>query len=166
MSIVQSLLPEFDHEMSVTRVMLAAVPNARADWQPHAKSMTLGRLAAHLANMPAWAVATLQQDELDLSAPGVATQPPFESMTATIARFDTLVATSRRALAEMPDAGLLAPWTLKHGGHTVFTMPRGGVFRTWVMSHMIHHRGQMSVYLRLLDVPVPSVYGPTADSAA
>jgi uncharacterized damage-inducible protein DinB len=165
MSTVQSLLPEFDHEMSVTRTMLAAVPNARADWQPHAKSMSLGRLAAHLANLPAWAVAALQQDELDLTAPGVAAQPPFESMAATLERFDALVRTSRTALAGTPDAALLAPWTLKHGGHIVFTMPRGGVFRTWVMSHMIHHRGQLSVYLRLLDVPVPSVYGPTADTA-
>jgi uncharacterized damage-inducible protein DinB len=165
MPMVQSLLPEFDHEMATTRTLLAAVPEARADWQPHAKSMSLGRLAAHLANMPAWAIATLQQDELDLSAPGVATQPPFESIAATLTRFDTLVRSGRAALAETPDAALLAPWTLKHGGHTLFTMPRGGVFRTWVMSHMIHHRGQLSVYLRLLDVPVPAVYGPTADTA-
>lgn len=165
MSIVQALLPEFDHEMSVTRVMLAAVPDARADWQPHARSRTLGGLAAHLANLPAWVVAVLQQDALDLAEPGPAAQLPFESMAATIARFDALVVASRRALVETPDAALLAPWTLKQGGHTVFTMPRGGVFRTWVMSHMIHHRGQLSVYLRLLDVPVPSVYGPTADTA-
>ncbi len=164
MSIAQSLLPEFDHEMSVTRVLLAAVPNVRAEWQPHAKSRSVGRLAAHLANLPAWAVAALQQDELDLAAPGVAAQPPFASMAATIERFDALVKTSRRALVETPDAALLAPWTLKQGGQTVFTMPRGGVLRTWVLSHMIHHRGQLSVYLRLLDVPVPSVYGPTADS--
>ena len=165
MPTVQSLLPEFDHEMATTRTMLLAVPNARADWQPHAKSMTIGRLAAHLANLPAWAIAALQQDELDLAAPGVAEQPPFESMTATIGRFDALVRAGRAALANTPDAALFAPWTLKHGGHTLFTMPRGGVFRTWVLSHMIHHRGQLSVYLRLLDVPVPAVYGPTADTA-
>jgi uncharacterized damage-inducible protein DinB len=165
MSIVQALLPEFDHEMSVTRVMLAAVPNGRADWQPHAKSMSLGRLAAHLANMAGWAAATLQQDELDLASPGIATQLPFESTAATLERFDALVKTSRVALAGLPDAALHAPWTLKQGGQMLFTMPRGGVFRTWVMSHMIHHRGQLSVYLRLLDVPVPAVYGPTADTA-
>lgn len=165
MPIVQALLPEFDHEMSTTRTLLAVVPNAQAAWQPHAKSMSLGRLAAHLANMPAWAIAVLQQNELDLSAPGIATQPPFESMAATLERYDALVRTSRAALADTLDAALLAPWTLKHDGHTLFTMPRGGVFRTWVMSHMIHHRGQLSVYLRLLDVPVPAVYGPSADTA-
>jgi uncharacterized damage-inducible protein DinB len=163
-SIAQSLLPEFDHEMSTTRTLLAAVPDAYAAWQPHAKSMSLGRLAAHIGNMPNWVLLTLQHDELDVGIAGATGQRPFESSAATLERFDALVRSSRAALAETPDPLMLAPWTLKSGGHPLFSMPRNGILRAWVLNHMIHHRGQLSVYLRLLDVPLPSIYGPTADS--
>jgi uncharacterized damage-inducible protein DinB len=165
-SITQTMLPEFDHEMATTRTLLAAVPDAFARWQPHAKSMTLGRLAAHIANMPNWLLLALQQDELDVGVPGATGQTSFESTAATLARFDALVKTSRNVLADTPDAVLQTLWTLKHSGHAIFSMPRGAVLRAWAMNHMIHHRGQLSVYLRLLDVPVPSVYGPTADSGS
>jgi uncharacterized damage-inducible protein DinB len=166
MAMAQWLLPEFDHEMATTRTLLSAAPGAHAGWQPHPKSMTLGRLAAHLANMPNWALITLQQDEFDVGVSGASGQTPFESMAVTLARFDALVKSARAVLAETPDAVLLAPWTLRNSGHLIFSMPRAAVYRAWVMNHMIHHRGQLSVYLRLLDVPVPSVYGPTADTAS
>jgi uncharacterized damage-inducible protein DinB len=165
-SIAQSLLPEFDHEMATTRTLLAAVPETRASWQPHAKSMSLGRLAAHIGNMPNWVLITLQQDELDVAVPDATGQRAFESTAATLERFDALLRSGRAVLADTPDAVMHTLWTLKSAGHTIFSMPRGAVLRAWVMNHMIHHRGQLSVYLRLLDVPVPSVYGPTADSAS
>jgi uncharacterized damage-inducible protein DinB len=166
MAVAQSLLPEFDHEMAATRTLLAVVPDAHVGWQPHPKSMTLGRLAAHLANMPNWALITLQQDEFDVGLPDAFGQNPFESVAATLARFDARVKSARAVLGETPDAVLIAPWTLRQSGHVIFSMPRAAVYRTWVMNHMIHHRGQLSVYLRLLDVPVPAVYGPTADTAS
>ena len=165
MAIVDALLPEFDHEMATTRTLLAAVPDARASWQPHAKSMSLGRLAAHIGNMPNWVLLTLQQDELDLGVGDATGQAPFTSTAESLARFDALVKSSRAVLAETPDAVMQTLWTLRSGNHAIFSMPRGAVLRTWTMNHMIHHRGQLSVYLRLLDVPVPSMYGPTADSA-
>jgi len=166
MSIAQSLLPEFDHEMSTTRTLLAAVPESRADWQPHAKSMSLGRLAMHLSNLANWGVITLKQEEFDLSPPGGAPpQAGFESVAAMLERFDGFVKSSRAALAGASDVELMVPWSLKRAGQTIFSMPRAAVFRSLVMNHMIHHRGQLSVYLRLLDVPVPPSYGPTADSA-
>jgi uncharacterized damage-inducible protein DinB len=128
--------------------------------------MSLGRLATHLSTLPQWGVITLREEEFDLSPPGgAAPQPHFESVAATLERFDALVKASRSALAAASDAELLAPWTLKHAGQTIFSMPRAAVFRSFVMNHMIHHRGQLTVYLRLLDVPVPASYGPTADSA-
>jgi uncharacterized damage-inducible protein DinB len=163
MSIAQSLLPEFDHEMATTRTLLACVPPAHGGWKPHARSMSLGELTAHLANLPSWGLMTLQQFELDMSAPE-STPPQFESLAATLARFDLLVANNRNLLIASPDAVLLVPWTLKRAGHALFSMPRIGAFRLFVLNHMVHHRGQWSVYLRLLDVPVPPVYGPTADT--
>lgn len=166
MSIAQSLLPEFDHEMATTRTMLAVVPEARADWKPHPRSMSLGRLATHIATMPNWAIITLQQEQFEVNPPGGSAPQPFESRAATLDRFDALVRSSRAILAATPDAAMFVPWTLRSSGQIIVSMPRAAVFRSLVMNHMIHHRGQLSVYLRLLDVPVPSVYGPTADTAA
>jgi len=166
MSIAQLLLPEFDHEMATTRTMLAVVPEARADWKPHPRSMSLGKLATHIGMMPNWAIIALQQDELEIDPSGGTAPQPFESLAATLDRFDALVKSSRAVLAATPDAAMFVPWTLKSSGQTILSMPRVAAFRSWVMNHMIHHRGQLSVYLRLLDVPVPPVYGPTADTAA
>jgi uncharacterized damage-inducible protein DinB len=166
MSIAQSLLPEFDHEMTTTRTMLAVVPGAYADWKPHAKSMSLGSLAAHISTMPHLAILTLQQEEIEMNPPGGSVPQPFESLAATLDRFDRLVKSSRAVLAATPDVAMFVPWTLKSSGQTIFSMPRIAVLRSWVMNHMIHHRGQLSVYLRLLNVPVPSVYGTTADTSA
>lgn len=166
MSIAQALLPEFDHEAAVTRTVLERVPEARADWQPHPKSRSLGQLAIHLASIPAWAILTLREPSYDLAPPG---GPPFvpeawQSLARTLALFDEKIAKARAALAAASDLELAQPWTLKKGGVKIFTSPRGAVLRSFVLSHSVHHRAQLGVYLRLLDVPVPAMYGPTADT--
>lgn len=165
MSLAQSLLPEFDHEMASTRKALERVPEAKFGWKPHEKSMTLGRLASHLAELPAWTASTFDVDELDLAPPGGGGYKPVEHKTRqqVLDHFDAMAAKGRAALAGAADAEFFKPWTLKNGGQTVFTMPKVAVLRSFVMNHMIHHRGQLTVYLRLNDVPVPSIYGPSAD---
>jgi len=161
MPMVDAMLPEFDHEMSVTRKLLERVPEDKADWKPHAKSMSLGQLAQHVATLPQWGSMTLKQQEFDLGA-----NPPNEPIRTRaelLSTFDRLVADTRGALAGKTDAELMAPWALKKDGHTIFQMPKASVWRSFVISHLVHHRGQLSVYLRLHDVPVPSIYGPSAD---
>jgi len=167
MSIANALLPEFDHEMSVTRTLLERVPDDRGDWKPHPKSMSVGQLAVHLANLPVWMSITLDQDEFDLHPPGGATwtTPPFEGAAKLVTWFDGNVARAREALARTTDGGFMESWSLKDGGAVRMTLPRVAVVRSFVLSHTIHHRGQLSVFLRLLDVPVPGIYGPTADTA-
>jgi uncharacterized damage-inducible protein DinB len=164
MAIADSLLPEFDHEMTVTRKLLERVPEDKLDWQPHQKSMTLGRLAQHVATIPMWGGVTLNQSELDLGG-----NPQAEVMSKRdqmLAAFDAHVATTRAALVGRGDGEMMAPWTLKRDGHTIFSMPRVAVWRSFVMSHLIHHRAQLGVYLRMHDVPLPSMYGPSADEGA
>jgi uncharacterized damage-inducible protein DinB len=166
MPIAQTLLPEFDHEMANTRRMLALVPAADAAWKPHPKSYALGDLAAHIATLPMWGRLSLELPELDLGSPanaGIA-RVPYTTTPELLERLDRNVADARAALASASDADLGAVWTLKNGGTTVFSMPRAAVMRGFVLSHLIHHRGQLSVYLRLRDVPLPSLYGPTADT--
>jgi uncharacterized damage-inducible protein DinB len=166
MSIAQTLLPEFDHEMANTRRMLALVPAADAAWKPHPKSYALGDLAAHIATLPMWGRLSLELPELDLGSPanaGIA-RVPYTTTPELLERLDRNVAEARAALAAASDADLGVVWTLKNGGTTVFSLPRAAVMRGFVLSHMIHHRGQLSVYLRLRDVPLPSLYGPTADT--
>ena len=166
MSIAQTLLPEFDREMANTRQMLALVPAADATWKPHPKSSSLGDLAAHIATLPLWGKFVLQQQELDLGSPANASiaQVPFTTVAELLDQFDRNVREARAALASLSDDAMGSPWTLKNRGATVFAMPRAGVLRGFILSHMIHHRGQLSVYLRLSDVPLPSLYGPTADT--
>lgn len=166
MSIAQTLLPEFDREMANTRQMLALVPTADAAWTPHPKSYALGDLAAHIATLPMWGRMSLQLPELDLGSPanaGIA-RVPFTTTPELLERFDRNVREARTVLAAAADADLSVVWTLRNGATTVFSMPRTAVLRGFVLSHMIHHRGQLSVYLRLRDVPLPSLYGPTADT--
>jgi uncharacterized damage-inducible protein DinB len=162
MSFSEMLLPEFDEEMRNTRKMLEAVPTEKFGWKPHDRSMTLGRLASHVGEMPGWVTVTIGQDKLELT-PG---QKPYlaESQEQLLADFDKQVSTAREAIAGATDERLAQPWSLVYGGHTMFSNPRSVVLRTMVMSHMIHHRGQLSVYLRLLDVAIPGMYGPSADS--
>ena len=161
MPIVDALLPEFDHEMTTTRKVLERVPEDKFDWKPHAKSFSLGALAAHVAALPTWGAEALTLTEIDIAGSQPPAAPP--SKAELMATFDTNVAATRSALAGKTDGELMATWTLKRGGKAVFSMPKASVLRSFVLSHLIHHRGQLSVYLRLLDVPVPSIYGPSAD---
>lgn len=165
MSIAQSLLPEFDHEMAVTRKLLALVPEGKNDWRPHPRSMTLGRLAGHLAELPGWCVVTLKQTELDFAPVGGPSFEPgiFTTRTGTLKTFDDNVAAARAALAVTADPDFMVPWSLKSGGKTLMTMPRIAVVRSFVLNHSIHHRAQLGVYLRLNEIPVPGSYGPSAD---
>lgn len=159
MTFGQSLLSEFDEEMAATRRAIERVPDGHADWKPHPKSFSLAHLTQLIATMPGWITNMLTSTALDLAAgPGYTVQP-----TATLlATFDTLVEGARTALATARDEEMSVPWSLKHGPHVLFTMPRRDVVRQTI-NHLVHHRGQLTVYLRLLDVPVPSMYGPTAD---
>ena len=166
MSIAQTLLSEFDQETANTRRMLAVVPEADAAWRPHPKSTSLGDLAAHIARIPLWAKHVLQQPELDLGSPANASiaRASFTTVAALLDQFDRHVREARDALAATADAAMGDTWTLKNRETTLFSMPRAVVVRSFILSHMIHHRGQLSVYLRLRDVPLPSLYGPTADT--
>jgi uncharacterized damage-inducible protein DinB len=161
MALVDALLPEFDHEISTTRKLLERVPDDRLTWKPHAKSMSLGGLATHLSNIPWWGEMTLAQSEFDTA--GIGIQPEATSRAQILQTFDRNASTTRALLSGKSDAELMVPWALKRGDQTIFAMPKAAVWRSFVLSHLVHHRGQMSVYLRLLDVPVPSIYGPSAD---
>jgi uncharacterized damage-inducible protein DinB len=164
MPIIDALLPEYDHEMGTTRRVLDRVPEAEFAWKPHVKSMSLGQLSGHLANIPIWCTWILDTEELDLLALGEDSRPEQPtSRAALLQEFDQKVASARRNLAARTDAELVVPWTLKRGEHEIFTLPRITALRSFVMNHSIHHRGQLTVYLRLKDVPLPPVYGPTAD---
>ena len=167
MNISQTLLPEFDHEMRTTRAVLARVPEADAEWRPHPKSMTLGQLASHVTNIVRWGAATFEREELDLASPDAAlfAPPKFETTAGLVGLFDANVAAARAALSAAEDSDMAAVWALRSGAHTILAMPRAASYRSFVMSHLIHHRGQLSVYLRLRDVPLPPIYGPTADES-
>jgi len=168
MSLSEALLPEFDHEMANTRRTLERVPEDKFSWKPHEKSWAMGGLATHLANIPSWSVFTIEQDSLDVAPPGAppARIPPANSPQEVLEVFDRNVASARAAIAGASDEHLSKPWTLLSGGKTVLTLPRIAVLRSFVMNHSIHHRAQLGVYLRLNDLPVPSIYGPSADEGA
>ncbi len=164
-TISQSLLPEFDQEMASARKTLERVPEGRPDFRPHPKSMTLARLAGHLAEIPLWATTTLVQDELDMAG-GPQTPAVMTTRQALLAEFDERLKDSRAALTKVTDADMMKTWSLKHGSRTILAMPKVAVFRGFVMNHLIHHRAQLGVYLRMNDVPVPSIYGPSADEGS
>ena len=163
MSIAEDLLPEFDHEMGSTRRTLERVDESQLAWTPHERSMTLGRLASHIAELPGWAASTLNDEFFDFAAPGGYTPHNLASRQEILDLFATCRADARAALVATPDAKLFEPWSLKRGGETIFTQPRIVVLRSWLFSHIIHHRGQLTVYLRMTGSPVPSIYGPSAD---
>jgi len=168
MPINAMLLPEFDQEMAHARKTLERVPEGKPDFRPHLKSMTLARLAGHVAEIPLWGTMTLTQASVDIAPAG---QPPFQptlmsSHQQLLEFFDANVKTARAALAAATDEALGQPWSLLAGGKTIFTLPRLAVWRGFVMSHLIHHRAQLGVYLRMNDVPVPSIYGPSADEGS
>ncbi len=165
MGLNEALLPEFDHEMANTRKTLERLPEDKLGWKPHEKSGTTGWLATHLANIPTWAVSTVENSSLDLAPQGVPVGPlpPAKSRREILEAFDKNVAGARAAIAGASDAHLLKSWSLLFGGKSVFTLPRIAVLRSFVMNHSIHHRAQLGVYLRLNNVPVPALYGPSAD---
>lgn len=161
MSIAQTLLPEFDQEMSVTRRVLERVPDEHFGWKPHEKSFSLAQLASHVANLPTWVNVALTTDTFDgMTAPR---RDPASDRVALLARFDANAKAARAAIEAANDSTWMGSWTFLVGGKAAFSMPRVAVHRGFVMNHSIHHRGQLSVYLRLLNVPVPSIYGPSAD---
>jgi len=162
MSISQSLLPEFDQEMANTRKILERVPEGRSDYKPHEKSMPLERLAAHVAELPDWAKMTLTTERLDLSS---ADFKPYLMTTRQelLDKFDKSVREARETIAATPDEAFGVTWSLTFNGQPVFSMPRLAVYRTSFMNHIIHHRAQLGVYLRLNDVEIPGMYGPSAD---
>jgi len=159
MTIAAALLPEFDQEMKTTRRVLERVPSDKGQWKPHPKSFSLGHLAQLVSWMPGWIGSTLRETALDLAQAGGYS---YETTETLLRGFDENVASARKALTASTDADWSVPWSLKHGARTLFSAPRGVVVRQHI-SHLIHHRAQLGVYLRLIDVPVPSMYGPTAD---
>jgi uncharacterized damage-inducible protein DinB len=168
MPISKMILPEFDHEMANTRKTLERVPDEKFGWKPHEKSMTLGGLATHLANIPSWTEQTFDRDELDVAPPGTGPYRLEEakSTAALLEAFDKNVTSARAALEAATDENWQGKWSLLMTGKTIFKLPRTAVMRGFVMNHLIHHRAQLGVYLRLLDVPVPSIYGPSADEGS
>ena len=163
MTIAELLVPEFDQEMASTRKVLERVPDGKFGWKPHDKSFSMGQLASHIATSLPWAVDTMNKLEFDLSTVSQ------EEMTKTardraelLSWFDAGVAKARTALNE-PDADYFVPWSLKNGAQVFFTMPRYNCIRSFFLNHIVHHRAQLGVYLRLNNVAVPGVYGPSAD---
>ncbi len=155
------MLPEFDHELAATRKTLDRITDEIFDFKPHEKSPTLGWLAGHLANLPYWAIMSISTSSLD-----VATSPRTPKLATkrdVLFTFDSNVETAREAIESASDECLLGPWSLLNNGTEVFTMPRAALLRSFVMNHIIHHRAQLCVYLRLNDIPVPALYGPSAD---
>lgn len=165
MPIRDAILAEFDHEMASTRKSLSRVPADKLDFRPHDKSYTLRQLASHLANIPSWTPETLEKDSIDLAPPdgsGFKT-PQAESTADLLSWFDGHVAAARASIAKASDEQFHEMWSLKAGNQVYFTLPKIAVLRSFVLNHNIHHRAQLGVYLRLNDVPVPAIYGPSAD---
>ena len=165
MKISETLLPEFDQESAMTKSVLERCPEAKFNFKPHAKSWELIQLATHLANIPMWTVMTLKQDELDIAPAGA---PPYKeeaakSVQELMDKFTKNTADARAAIASTADEEFMKNWTLLKTGTPMFSMPKAVCMRSFIMNHGIFHRGQLAVYLRLIDVPVPAIYGPSAD---
>jgi uncharacterized damage-inducible protein DinB len=165
MSYAQSILPEFDHEMASTRKVLERIPDDKLDWRAHPKSNTIGWNANHLAELPGWSVSIVTQPGFDFApVSGERYQSPkLTSRREILELFDRNVAAARKALSELKDESLNDPWTLRGGERVIFTMPRSAVVRFFLMNHIIHHRAILSVYLRLNNISVPGMYGPSGD---
>jgi uncharacterized damage-inducible protein DinB len=165
MSYAETVLPEFDHEMANTRKVLERIPDDKLDWQSHPKSHTIGWNANHLADLPHWLVQTLIKPSVDIAP--VSGQPyalpKLTSRKEILELFDRNVAAAREAITAATDEQMCRMWTLLRAGNPIFTMPRSAVVRSVVLNHMIHHRAHLCVYLRLNDIPVPGMYGPSGD---
>jgi len=160
MSMTQALLQEFENEAGTTRRVLERVPNDKLSWKPHPKSMSLGTLALHVASSPGVIIGWCCEDETTFTGQGPAEPTSTEEI---LAAHDASVKKVKETIPQIGDEGMQQMWTAKAGGQTLMTMPKAVLTRAIVMNHWVHHRGQLSVYLRLLDVPVPSIYGPSAD---
>jgi uncharacterized damage-inducible protein DinB len=161
MSTKDTLLAEFDHEIATTRRLLERLPDDKLDWRPHDRSRSLGGLATHLATLPLWGGTILNEPSFDLTG----ASPNVEEKTSRVDILDAFDGAVKRVRGWMDksDAEYAAPWMLKRQGHEMFTVPRVAAFRSFVIHHLVHHRGQLSVYLRLNEIPLPPMYGPTAD---
>jgi uncharacterized damage-inducible protein DinB len=157
----QSLLPEFDEEMKNTRKLLECVPDGKFDYQPHPKSMTLGRLATHVAELPSWTTYTLDREVLEMTPDS---KPNFAATRAQLLEmFDKNVTEARAKIEAASDEDWQVIWTFKWSGKTIISMPRTAVMRLTIMNHLVHHRAQLGVFLRLNDVAIPGMYGASAD---
>ncbi len=165
MAIKEALLPEFDHEMATTRRLMERIPLSESQWKPHPKSMTLGELVAHIVEIPGWVGNIVEQPFVDMAGAGHGERPTYKSNVELLSAFDQNVAKARAAIASKSDAQMMESWSLKNGEKVLITLPKAGVLRSFLLNHLIHHRGQLSVYIRLKDVPVPSIYGPSADES-
>jgi uncharacterized damage-inducible protein DinB len=165
MTYADTILAEFDQEMASTRKVLERIPEDKLDWKAHPKSNTIGWNANHLAEMPAWAPMTIRESKLDIAPPGGPTyqSPKLASRKEILEVFDKNVAAARKAILEAKDEEMDKSWSLLKAGQTLFTMPRRAVIRTFVLNHIIHHRAMLCVYLRLNNIPVPGMYGPSGD---
>ena len=164
MSLKEAILAEFDAEVAVTRKVFDRLPDQAFGWKPHERSMSLGALATHLAQIPHWGTTILQRDGYDM--PAVARVPGAYSKASraeVIEMFDGHASEVRRTLLGMTDAELYAPWSLTSGGSVVMSLPKIAALRRFLLNHLVHHRGQLTVYLRMHNVPLPPLYGPTAD---
>jgi uncharacterized damage-inducible protein DinB len=165
MRISDALLAEFDQEMKTTRKCLERIPDDKFNYKPHPRSFDMGALAVHIATMLDWGALTLESDSFDYAPEGGEPYvPPVAKKNAELlALFDKAAREFRAALAAAEDEAMMRPWSLKAAGKTLFTMPKVAVFRGMIFNHLIHHRGQLTVYLRLNEIPVPALYGPSAD---
>ncbi len=168
MPISELLLPEFDQEMASTRKVLDRCPDDKFGWKPHEKSFAMGSLGTHIASMTGWLADTMTKDTYDIAPVG---QEPYKEAPAKtraelLSRFDEGVAAARKTMEGVSDEHWMKTWSLLSGGQALFTMPRYTAVRSFILNHIIHHRAQLSVYLRLNDIPVPAIYGPSADEQA
>jgi uncharacterized damage-inducible protein DinB len=163
MSLKDDALPDVDRELDITREFLTVLPDDKLTWQPHAKSMTLGRLGMHLAELPGLATRVLATDSFDMATRPAGPRPVATTRADALALFDENAAALRAALAKTDDAALRQNWTMTNGDKIIWNGPRAAIFRTRFLSHLVHHRAQLGVFYRLLDVPVPNSFGPTAD---
>lgn len=164
MGINEAFIAEMQQEAAATRKLLERVPMDKADWTPHAKSMKLGNLANHVAELLSWTMVTLDQDELDFAKFEYKPEIP-ESTEALVKKFDDMLNKSVECLKKADDAKFMENWTMRNGEQVFFTLPKAAVLRSFVFNHEYHHRAQLGVYLRLLDIPLPGMYGPTADES-
>lgn len=162
---IRGQLAAFDQIVAGARTLLEVVPDDRLDWRPHDRSWTLGELATHISNLPNWAIATLSVSEFDISPADGGPPPmtPSGSSAELVEALDGSAAAARAAIEGSTEEEMRSPWTMLVAGEPRFTLPKAVVLRTFIMDHLIHHRAQLGVYLRMLDVPVPQLFGPTAD---